>query len=341
MHAAHRGDRHFQRLGELGAQREDALRMRPHRHLAVLEFGDRARRPDRSVRHVGLGVDRLEGARVCGRGTLFDADRRIFARQRLDHVEQTRGIGELRPQCPFRALEQSGARLDRLLFAFGHDTEERAVAHDGNDARHCFRRGFVDAVELRAVARRTYHAAMQHAGKPHVLDECRAAGDFARNIETRNGFPDDLVSGGRFRRRLGTRFAVEIGIEIAVTDLASVRRRDRAVGNRQLVRRHAEPLGGEIDQDRAHFGGGHAQRRAAVLDRLATGGLSLVRRLTGIAGDHLDAGQRQIELFGCDLRERGEDALPQLDLAGEDGRGAVGIDADPTVEPAIVLQTAG
>src|SRR5262249_42599331 len=47
------------------------------------------------------------------------------------------------------------------------------------------------------------------------------------------------------------------------------------------------------------------------------------------------------ELFGRDLRERGEYALPQLDLAGEDGRGAVGIDADPTVEPAIVLQTSG
>ncbi len=133
---------------------------------------------------------------------------------------------------------------------------------------------------------------MQHAGKPHVLDECRAAGDFAWNIETRNRFSYDLVSGGRFWRCLGTRFAVEIGIEIAVTNLASVRRRNRAVGDRQLVRRDTEPLGGEIDQDRAHFGGGHAQRRTAVLDRLATGGLPLVRCLAGVAGDHLDAGQR-------------------------------------------------
>src|SRR5262249_62319127 len=89
------------------------------------------------------------------------------------------------------------------------------------------------------------------------------------------------------------------------------------------------------------FGGGHAQRRPAVLDRLATGGLSLVWGLAGVAGDHLDAGQRQIELLGGDLRERGEDALPPLDPAGEDGRRAVGIDAGATVEPTIGLQAPG
>ena len=40
-------------------------------------------------------------------------------------------------------------------------------------------------------------------------------------------------------------------------------------------------------------------------------------------------------------RERGEDALPELDLAGEHGRRAVGIDADPGIEPAVGLQAAG
>src|SRR5262249_33487292 len=120
-----------------------------------------------------------------------------------------------------------------------------------------------------------------------------------------------------------------------------VRRRDRAVSNRQLAGRYPEPLGGEVDQNRARFGGGHAQRRPAILDRLATGGLSLVRRLAGVAGGHLYAGQRQIELLGGDLGERGEDALPQFDLAGENLRGAVGIDADPTVEPTIGLQAPG
>ena len=64
-------------------------------------------------------------------------------------------------------------------------------------------------------------------------------------------------------------------------------------------------------------------------------------RPAGVAGDHLDAVERQVELLGRDLGERGQDALAELDLAGEDGRGAVGVDADPAVELAVVLQAAG
>ena len=51
--------------------------------------------------------------------------------------------------------------------------------------------------------------------------------------------------------------------------------------------------------------------------------------------------ERQIELFGGDLLQRREDALAELDLAGEDGRGAVGVDAQPRIEPAVGLQAAG
>ena len=119
---------------------------------------------------------------------------------------------------------------------------------------------------------------------------------------------------------LASRLRSTLGGQLAIADLAAVRRRDHAVGDRQLIGRHAEPLGGELEQDRAHLGAGHAQGGAAVLDRLAAGGLALVRRLAGVAGDHLDARERQIELLGRDLGERGEDPLPELDLAGEDGR---------------------
>ena len=50
--------------------------------------------------------------------------------------------------------------------------------------------------------------------------------------------------------------------------------------------------------------------------------------------------ERQVEFLGRDLGERGQDTLAELDLAGEDGRGAVGVDADPAVELAVVLQAA-
>ena len=47
------------------------------------------------------------------------------------------------------------------------------------------------------------------------------------------------------------------------------------------------------------------------------------------------------ELFRRDLRQRGEDALAELDLAGEDGGGAVGIDAQPGIEHAVARKAAG
>ena len=64
-------------------------------------------------------------------------------------------------------------------------------------------------------------------------------------------------------------------------------------------------------------------------------------RAAGVAGDHVDARERQIELLGGDLRERGQDALPELDLAGEHGGVAVGVDAQPGIEHAVGLQAAG
>ena len=108
----------------------------------------------------------------------------------------------------------------------------------------------------------------------------------------------------------------------------------------RLSARNAELLGGEVDQDRAHFGAREPQRGAAVLDRQAAGGLAFVRRAAGVAGDDPDPRERQIELLGRDLRQGGEDALPQLHLAGEDGGGAVGIDREPGAEQPVGLQAA-
>ena len=102
-----------------------------------------------------------------------------------------------------------------------------------------------------------------------------------------------------------------------------------------------EPRGRQLDQDGAHFRRRQPQRGAGILDRLRAGGHALVRRAAGIAGNHGHARQRQVEFLRGDLRQRRQDPLPQLDLAGEHGRGAVGIDADPGVERPVVVQAAG
>ena len=98
---------------------------------------------------------------------------------------------------------------------------------------------------------------------------------------------------------------------------------------------------GELEQDLARLGAGEAQRRAALLDRLAARGLPSFGVRAGVAGDHVDARERHVELFGRDLRERGEDALPELDLAGEHRDRAVGVDAEPGIEHAVAVEAAG
>ena len=92
--ATDRRGRHFQNLDQFRAQRKHALRMRPHRHTAIPELGNGAGWTDRTMRHVWLGVDRFECARIGGRRGLLDADGRVLAGQRFDHFENTRGVGQ-------------------------------------------------------------------------------------------------------------------------------------------------------------------------------------------------------------------------------------------------------
>src|SRR5213078_854578 len=104
--------------------------------------------------------------------------------------------------------------------------------------------------------------------------------------------------------------AVRFRGEFTVTDLAAVRRMDDAIRDLERVSGGAELLGGEVNEQGAHLGARHAQRGAALLDRLATGGLPLIRSPAGVARDHRDAPQRHLELLGSDLGERRHDALP-------------------------------
>ena len=60
-----------------------------------------------------------------------------------------------------------------------------------------------------------------------------------------------------------------------------------------------------------------------------------------VAGTMRDAGEIDVELVGDDLRERREDALADLDLAGEHLDDAVGAQPQPLRQAAIGLQAAG
>ena len=60
-----------------------------------------------------------------------------------------------------------------------------------------------------------------------------------------------------------------------------------------------------------------------------------------VAADEADAGKLHVELVGDDLRQRGEDALTDLDLAGRDLDDAIEREPEPLRQARVGAQVAG
>src|SRR4029453_14102763 len=69
------------------------------------------------------------------------------------------------------------------------------------------------------------------------------------------------------------------------------------------------------------------------MDRLAAVCAEVVWRSRRVAEDHLHALERDVELVGDDLCERGADPLAEVDLARQRREGAVGVETDPVFDP--------
>jgi hypothetical protein len=88
------------------------------------------------------------------------------------------------------------------------------------------------------------------------------------------------------------------------------------------------------------LGGGIEDGSAAVLHRLAAGGVAFVRRRRRVRGDQPHPRRVDDKFLRCHLDQRRLDALPEFHLAGEYGDAAVRVDPDPRVEHRLVLETA-
>ena len=91
-------------------------------------------------------------------------------------------------------------------------------------------------------------------------------------------------------------------------------------------------LRGEIDQRLARGRRGLADLHAAALDAVRAGGAALIGRQRGVALDIFDLVDADAELLGGDLRDRDAQALAEIDLAAEDGDGAVAVDGEEGVD---------
>ena len=121
--------------------------------------------------------------------------------------------------------------------------------------------------------------------------------------------------------------------DLPVADAAASRRvADRAVSDLEALDGHLEARGRELEQPRAHLGSSLTQSGPAVGHRTAARGHPFVEAVIGVGGLHADPFEGDVELFGGDARERADDALAELDLAGEHRDRPVRIDTHPRVE---------
>ena len=91
-------------------------------------------------------------------------------------------------------------------------------------------------------------------------------------------------------------------------------------------------------KERPYLGADQANGAARYGNRIAARGESLPRAGRGLARDDPQPGRGDIQLFSGDLRQRGEDALADLDLAGRKPHAARFLEADPCAEQRIVQQ---
>ncbi len=93
-------------------------------------------------------------------------------------------------------------------------------------------------------------------------------------------------------------------------------------------------MAGDLDQLGAHFPGGDQRSAAGDHQRAAGEGAPAVRRIVGVAVDHLDLLRRDADLVGDDLRQRGAEALAVRRRADARFHAAGRIDADDHRFPA-------
>ena len=128
---------------------------------------------------------------------------------------------------------------------------------------------------------------MHHAGQAQVLHVGDAAGHLGRDVDARQRLADHAV--GRRVLELGLRLRLDVqqlgGGELADSWRGGRRLRDDGVLRRQLLGRNAEARGRGADQEFARLRRGVADGGAAVLHRLAAGGVAFVRRLGRVGRD--------------------------------------------------------
>ncbi len=325
--------RQIHQHGQITAQHVRVLRAGPDHRLPLRPVGNGAGRADGAVLVIGPDIGALARhiafANATGKvaGLVQRAGRGGMVLQRLAQVAHVR---QLRRHAPVH--RQSLCDRPGLIGALRHHGQKIRIPHDGDEARHAPHGGFVIADkavadEIAAVAPgigRADDMAMHHAGHIHIVDIGMLAAQLLRQVTPPGLLADDAVlrrgldCGAAIQRQVEAQTLQKLGIGEALA---------LPVGESclkpQLIRRGVEAAGGLGSQNRTGLRGGKAQGDGGHLNGFGGNRRPLIRRQRRVAQHHAHGAERQIQLFGNDLRQRRLDAGAKIHMAVEAGGAAV------------------
>ena len=172
---------------------------------------------------------------------------------------------------------------------------------------------------------------MQHAIGSIILNVDIRARRLVGNVEARHVAAGVASRLARLVRRRARRVDLEgfVGDEIPIGCRLAVGRLHRSIDDGQRGWLGAELFRRQSEQYLARFRRHLPHGRAAIRHGERAGGDALVGHQTRVAGGDGDASEIDVELIGAELRDRGQHALTELDLADEQADLAIRLHAQP------------
>ena len=119
---------------------------------------------------------------------------------------------------------------------------------------------------------------MEHSGQTQIVNECRSAADFRRDVDAvkRRANQPVVCRVGKFRAAVCPDLQQLVFDQRSVPEAPSVIRHDRAIVRFEALPGDSQPACRGADQQQARLCGGMANRSATVLHRMAARGVPLV-----------------------------------------------------------------
>ncbi len=252
-----------------------------------------------------------------GSGRCFPVDDRRLRRLALQPFRQPVFIGQRFARGPTRGLAQRLERGLRAILGLAYDAGEISIPHNGDKAGNAARAVLVQLDELRARHFRAQHPAVQHFRQRQIVNETGMREHLVGNVDALDGASRQRPPRRGFGRS-GRCLAIQrdLACQFPITGADVAGSRYLAVADGKRVDADAKALGGQAKKDLPDFRTDVANRAAGLLHGQAAGGDAFVGTACRGGADRPHAAYIEVEFVGGDLGQRGDDALPDLHLAG-------------------------